>query len=93
VSHITRMLQFLGDSEEEAAKNAETILKFETALAQPRLDKVERRDARKTYNPLTAAELQKAVPAINWNRYFESIGAQGVDTVIVRQPRYMQALQ
>ena len=93
VAHVTRMLQFLGDSEEQAAKNAENILKFETALAQPRLDKVERRDARKTYNPMTAAELQKTVPAVNWNRYFEAIGAQGVDTVIVRQPKYMQALQ
>ena len=42
--HITRMLQFLGDSEEEARAQAETILAFETRLAEPRLDKVARRD-------------------------------------------------
>ena len=93
VDYITRMLQYLGDSEEEAAKKAQTILEFETALAQPRLDKVERRDARKTYNPMTVTELQKTVPAVNWNRYFEAIGAKNVDTVIVRQPKYMQAVQ
>ncbi|MHA6278775.1 M13 family metallopeptidase [Salinimicrobium sp. CAU 1759] len=93
VAHITRMLQYLGDSEEEAAKKAKMILEFETALAKPRLDKVERRDARKTYNPMTVAELQKTVPAVNWNGYFEAIGAKNVDTVIVRQPKYMQAIQ
>src|SRR5690606_10403404 len=47
-THITRMLQYLGDTQEEAAKNAATILAFETNLARPQLDKVERRDARKT---------------------------------------------
>lgn len=92
-SHITRMLQYLGDSKEEAALNAKKILAFETAMAEPRLDKVERRDARNTYNPMTVAELQKTTPGINWNRFFSEIGAKEVDTVIVRQPKYMQALQ
>src|SRR5690606_37467909 len=59
--HVTRMLQFLGDTPEEAAKNAETILAFETKMASPRFDKVERRDARLSYNPRSIAELQKNV--------------------------------
>ncbi len=92
-AHVARMLQYLGDSEEEAALNAKKILAFETAMAQPRLDKVERRDARKTYNPMTVAELQKTTPGINWNTFFSEIGAKEVDTVIVRQPNYMEALQ
>lgn len=92
-SHITRMLQYLGDSQEEAAKNAEKILAFETSLAKPQMDKVERRDARKTYNPMSVSELQKQVPAINWNEYFSEIGAENVETIIVSQPKYMQSLQ
>ena len=93
VEHITRMLQYLGDSEDEASKAAKNILAFETKLAEPRLDKVERRDARKTYNPMTVAELQKTVPAIDWNEYFSAIGAKDIDTVIVSQPKYMKSLQ
>jgi len=92
-THITRMLQYLGDTQEEAAKNAETILAFETSLARPQLDKVERRDARKTYNPMSVEQLQKEVKAINWKNFFSEIGAKNVDTVIVAQPKYMQALQ
>ncbi|GAB2764053.1 M13 family metallopeptidase [Actinomadura fibrosa] len=93
VAHITRMLQYLGNSEEEAASTAKKILAFETKMAQPRLDKVERRDARKTYNPMTVAELQKKVPAVKWNEFFSEIGAGKPDTIIVSQPKYMEALQ
>ena len=92
-SHITRMLQFLGDSEADAAKSAAQILAFETGLAQPQMDKVERRDARKTYNPMSVSELQKQVGTIDWITYFNEIGASTIDTIIVAQPKYMQALQ
>ena len=91
--YITEMLQYIDYTEEEASKAAETILAFETRLAEPRLDKVERRDARKTYNPMTIAEIQKMTPAFQWNEYFEGIGAKSLDTVIVSQPNYMKALQ
>ncbi len=92
-NHVARMLQYLGDSPEVAAKNAETILAFETSLARPQLDKVERRDARVTYNPTTVSQLQNQVKAIDWKMYFNEIGAPNIDTVIVSQPKYMQALQ
>ena len=91
--YITDMLQYIDYTEEDAKKAAETILAFETRLAKPRLDKVERRDARKTYNPMTVAELQKITPAMQWNSYFEGIGAKDLDTIIVSQPEYMKALQ
>ncbi len=92
-AYITDMLQYIDYSEEEASKAAETILAFETKLAEPRLDKVERRDARKTYNPMTIAELQKMAPAMQWKEYFEGIGAKDLDTIIVSQPEYMKGMQ
>ncbi|SHF80125.1 endothelin-converting enzyme/putative endopeptidase [Salegentibacter echinorum] len=91
--HITRMLQYIDYSEEEAADAAKRILAFETNLAEPRLDKVERRDARKTYNPKTVSELQKMAPAIEWSTYFNDIGAKDLDTIIVSQPKYIEAMQ
>ncbi|WP_034893495.1 M13 family metallopeptidase [Gillisia sp. Hel_I_29] len=90
---VTKMLQYLGDSKEDAEKSAETILAFETSLAEPQLDKVDRRDARKTYNPMAIAQLQKEVSAIDWKKYLSEIGASKVDTIIVSQPKYMKALQ
>jgi len=92
-AYVADMLQYLDYSEEEAKNAAETILKFETRLAEPKLDKVERRDARNTYNPMTVAELQKMTPAMNWKAYFDGIGAKELDTIIVSQPKYMKAIQ
>lgn len=93
VLHIARMLQFIGKSPAEAKENANRILVLETAMSQPRLDRVERRDSRLQYNPMTVADLQKMTPAINWKNYFSGIGFSKLDTIIVMQPRYMKALQ
>ena len=58
-AYITDMLQYIDYSEEEAYKAAETILAFETRLAEPRLDKVERRDATKYLQPNDRCRIAK----------------------------------
>lgn len=93
VKHVAKMLKYLGYKDADALKQAKAILVLETAMAKPRLDRVERRDSRKTYNPMTVAELQKLTPAINWTNYFKAIGMGEPKTVIVSQPKYMTALQ
>ena len=93
VLHVARMLQFIGEKPEQAKANAAKILALETAMSSPRLDRVERRDARKQYNPTAIADLQKMVPSIDWNTYLREVGFKKLDTIIVSQPRYMAALQ
>jgi endothelin-converting enzyme/putative endopeptidase len=72
---------------------AQKVLDLEIEMSKPRLTRVERRDSRKQYNPMTLPELQKMVPAVNWVDYFSGVGFKKIDTIIVSQPRYMQALQ
>ncbi|RZJ36042.1 MAG: M13 family peptidase [Flavobacterium sp.] len=93
VAHVAKMLQYLGEKPAAATAQAERILAFETAMSQPRLDRVERRDRRKTYNPMTVSDLQKLTPAIDWKKYLTGIGLGKVDSIIVSQPKYMTALQ
>lgn len=92
-AHVARMLKYIGYKDADANTAAKKILALETAMAQPRLDRVERRDRRKSYNPMTVNELQKITPAINWNAYLGGIGIKKIDTIIVSQPKYMAALQ
>lgn len=93
VDHITRMLQFLGDSEEDARTQAETILAFETILAEPRLDKVDSRDFRNFNNPYSVSGLQSLVPQIEWEKSFTNMGIEEkIDTLIVMQPKYMERI-
>ncbi|KUJ61092.1 endothelin-converting protein [Flavobacteriaceae bacterium CRH] len=91
--HLARMMQFIGESPEKAKQSASEILALETSLSSPRLNRVESRDSRLQYNPMTVADLQKITPAIKWDAYFTGLGLAKLDTVVVVQPRYMKALQ
>jgi len=93
VAHVARMLQLIGDKPEVALANAKKVLAIEIAMATPRLDRVERRDRRKTYNPMSVADLQKLTPSVNWDSYIKGVGISKLDSVIVSQPKYMTALE
>lgn len=91
--HVARMLQYIGESPAKAKESAKQILALEIELSAPRLDRVERRDRRKQYNPTAVADLKKNTPSIEWEKYFAGIGMAKLDTVNVAQPRYMIALE
>ena len=93
MEHIARMLQYLGLPEAKAKADAARVLAFETAMAQPRMDRVERRDRRKSYNPMDLTQLQELTPSVNWRNYILGAGIKRIDTVIVSQPKYMTALE
>ncbi|GGF27753.1 M13 family metallopeptidase [Flavobacterium limi] len=91
--HVARMLQFIGESPAKSKESAQKILALEIEMSAPRLDRVERRDRRKQYNPTAVADLKKNTPSIQWDKYFAGIGMAKLDTVNVAQPRYMIALE
>lgn len=91
--HVARMLEIIGDKPKVARENAQKVLALEIALATPRLDRVERRDRRKTYNPMTISEMQKITPSVNWKGFIEGVGISNLDTIIVSQPKYFAALE
>ena len=93
VTHVARMLQFIGETPAKAKADATKILALETEMSRPRLDRVERRDSRKTYNPMKVTDLQKLTPSINWNTYLSGVGLKNIDSVIVSQPKYMTSLE
>ena len=93
VKHVSRMLQFLGESTENADVNAKRVLVFETEMSRPRFTKEERRDPYKSYNPMSMDDLKKISPSIDWRVYFDGLGAKSVDTVIVSQPAYVEAME
>ncbi|MEK6450360.1 MULTISPECIES: M13 family metallopeptidase [Myroides] len=91
-AHVARMLEMAGESKEEATADSKRVLAIETKMAEPRLTRVERRDSRLTYNPMTIADLQKLAPVVDWNAYITASGLKNVDKVIVSQPKYIKSL-
>ncbi len=89
--HVEKMLRLLGAA--APGKEAGDILGLETALAKLQWTRVANRDAQKTYNPKTTAQLAKDAPAIDWDGYFNAAGLTGtLPTLVVRQPDYLQGL-
>ncbi len=93
VLHVAGMLELLGETPNDAKADADKILAIETAMSKPRLDRVERRDRRKSYNPLSISDLQKLTPTIDWKDYLTKTGLTKADSLIVSQPKYMEALE
>jgi putative endopeptidase len=91
--HVARMLEFIGEKPTDAKADADHILALEIAMAKPRFDRVEMRDNRKTYNPMTVVELQKLTPSMNWKTYLDGIGITNLESIVVMQPKYVNALE
>ncbi|ANH59669.1 M13 family metallopeptidase [Dokdonia donghaensis] len=91
--HIARMLQKLGDSEVDATAAAEKILEMETALAIPRLDKVESRDARNFNNRRSVEEADAMLTSVDLKKMIKDLGIKKeFDTLTVTQLKYTAAL-
>ncbi len=74
---------------------AARILAFETTIAQQQWDRARSRDRTATYNKMTLAALQTAMPNFHWRGYFSQVlpaAASGLEDVIVRQPDYLKAI-
>jgi len=66
---------------------------METALAEPRLDKVQSRDVRNFNNPRTIAEADAMLSSIDLNKMITDLGiTKKFDTLIVTQLKYTEAL-
>lgn len=81
--HLANVLTLAG--EPNAAVRARAIVAFETKIAQAHWTRIESRDANKTYNMMTVADLARKAPGFDFKGFFAGIGAP-VTSVIVAQP-------
>ncbi|MGY6648350.1 M13 family metallopeptidase [Wenyingzhuangia sp. IMCC45574] len=91
-NHIAKMLQFLDFDSIKSASTANEIVLLETKMAKARMDKVERRNPKKRYNPMSVVQLQKLSPAINWEQQFATLGIEQLDSLIVTDVDYFKDL-
>jgi putative endopeptidase len=83
LQHMTNMLTLAG--EPNAAARAQAILDFETKVAQVQWTRAESRDANKTYNKMTIAQVRKFAPGIDFPLLLKDAGTN-VGYVVVAQP-------
>jgi putative endopeptidase len=88
-SHIGSMLNLAGIDDAEA--KAATIMKLETRLAEKQWDKVDSRDADKTYNKYAFADLPKLMPNFDWPAYIDGMGIGKSPGLVLSQPSFFEA--
>lgn len=92
VEHITNMFKLAGESADQAAKDAQTVMTFETTLAKNSMGNVERRDPQKLYNPKTKQELIAMNSAFDWNKYLVALEAPSFEKINLDSPGFVAGL-
>ncbi len=92
VEHITNMFKLAGEPADQAAKDAKTVMDFETALAKMSMGIVERRDPQKLYNPKTKQELIAMNPAFDWNRYLVALQSPTFEKLNLDSPAFISGM-
>ncbi|MFA5941741.1 MAG: M13-type metalloendopeptidase [Sinimarinibacterium sp.] len=88
-AHIGNTLKLAGIEQPEA--QAKAIMALETKLAEKQWDKVDSRDADKTYNKYAFADLGKLMPNFDWPAYIDGTGIGKSPGLVISQPSFFTA--
>ena len=92
VAYVAKLFTLIGVDSVSAKTKADGILEFETTLARSHKAPADLRDPVANYNKLAVADLTKQMPNLNWRTLLTTMSLPKVDTVLVGQPGYYQAL-
>ncbi len=92
VKHVARMLELLGDAPETAAKEAATVMRLETQLAQSSMTNEQRRDPKAVHNKVAVADLPRLASGVDWDRYLGRIGVGDRKEINLAQPEFFKTL-
>jgi putative endopeptidase len=86
-TYVTTIFRLAGFDQPEM--RADRVIAFETALAKVHWNRIDSRDAEKTYNPMTPAELAAKAPGFDWPTYLAGAGFTGRNKLLIDQPSAM----
>ena len=90
VAFLTKAFRLAGY--EDAATRARNAMDFEMAIAVPYWSMVQQRNYEAMYNPMSFNEIFAAYPNLHLDVFFEQLGIEPQEKVIVMQPSYFEAL-
>jgi putative endopeptidase len=89
-SHIAKMFALVGDSPDKAEAEAQTVLNFETALANASMSRAQMRDPHAVWHKMTLPQLEALAPAWPWEAYFRQRNAPQFSAINVEQPDFFK---
>jgi len=90
--HVAKMLRLSGTPESEAARQAATVMKIETALAKVSLERVKLRDPYNRDHRIDRKGLAQKASHFDWVAYFASRNHPGIEDINVTWPPFFEGL-
>jgi predicted metalloendopeptidase len=91
-AHVTRMFALAGDSAEQAATNAATVLQLETGLATISKSRVDLRDPLANYHRYAVGDLPGLYGYVPLGTYLAACGLEKVPSIVIAQPEFFKGL-
>ena len=91
LTYVTKLMTLLGQPEQEAAAQANTLWTTDTKLAAASYSNQELGDVDKTYNLYTMAQLQALFPQVDLTKLFQLTGLTQTDKILVQDPGRLTA--
>jgi len=92
VQHLANLLRLLGETDAQAAKNAQQVMNLETELAKASMGNVERREPENVYHLMPVGAFAKATPVLHFDSFLKQVGAPAIEDINVASPAFFQAL-
>src|ERR1700683_1398454 len=90
VEYVTQSFTLAGQTPQQAADSAQTVLRIETALAKASMDRTARRDPKTQDHKMTRDEAVALGPNFYLNRYFTDVGAPNFSQLNVANPDFFK---
>jgi putative endopeptidase len=90
VEYVTQSFALVGQTPQQAADSAQSVLRIETALAQASMDRTARRDPKNRDHKMTRDEAVALGPDFYLNRYFAAVGAPNFTQLNVTNPAFFK---
>jgi putative endopeptidase len=92
VAHMAKMLTLAGSTPEQAKKDADAIMAFETSLAKSSMGVTEMRDPEKTYHLQPIATFEGTMPGFDFAAFQETTHSPRVSELNNSTPEFFPAL-
>lgn len=92
IAHMIKMFVLAGSTPEQAAKDADVVLKIETELAKISSTRIELRNPVANYNKTDLVGLQKMAPEIDWKGYFAGMNLAENTEINIGQPKFISGV-
>ena len=90
VDYATQLFTLAGQTPQQAAHSAETVLVIETMLAVDSMDRTKRSDPKNRDHKMTREEAAALGPDFYLNRYFTAVGAPNFTEMNVTNPEFFK---